>query len=183
MAAQLATGGCGFLSSWTAARLCGLRRMPDTPVQLTTSTARRTRTPAWIDTRRSRWFDADRDRRRLDNGLLVATPLRMLFGLAADFNHFRFERAAEDAWHLGLVTPAGAADYLERHRCRGKDGVSTMERWLERALGQSLPAQSGLEHDVLRAIDEAGLPIPVRQHPIRLRIGETVHIDIAWPEI
>ena len=183
MAAQLTTSGSGFLSSWTAARLSGLRRMPETPVQITTPTARRARVPEWVDVRRSKWFDADRDRQRLDNGLLVATPLRMLFGLAADFNQYRFERAAEDAWHLGLVTPAGAAGYLERHRCRGKDGVATMERWLERALPQKRPAQSGLEHDVLHAIDEASLPIPVRQHPVGLRTGETVHIDIAWPSI
>ncbi len=183
MAAQLSTNETGFLSAWTAARLSGLRRMPDTPIHLTTATSSRVSAPGWVDVRRSRWFDAARDCRRLDNGLVVATPLRMLFGLAADFNQFRFERAAEDAWHLGLVTPEAAADYLERHRCRGKDGTSTMERWLERALTQGRPAQSGLEHDVLRAIEEAGLPTPVRQHPLRLRTGTTIHLDIAWPNI
>ena len=79
----------------------------------------------------------------------------MLFGLAADFNQLPVRtRGRPMRGIVGLVAPAGAADYLERHRCRGKDGVSTIERWLERALGQSLPAQSGLEHDVLRAIDE-----------------------------
>ena len=183
MAAQLSTSETGFLSAWTAARVYGLRRMPDVPIHLTTSTARRARTPSWMTTRRSEWFDGGRDRDRHPNGLLLATPLRMLFGLAAEFNQFRFERAAEDAWHLGLVSPTAAADYLERHRCRGKNGVSTLERWLERALAQARPAQSGLEHDVLRAIDEAGLPAPVRQHPLSLRNGDIVHIDIAWPSI
>ena len=72
-----------------------------------------------------------------DSALLVATPMRMLFGLADAFNQFRFERAAEDAWHRGLITPSEAAEYLERHRCRGKDGVSTIERWLERTEAHS----------------------------------------------
>jgi hypothetical protein len=107
----------------------------------------------------------------------------MLFGLAADFGQFRFERAAEDAWHLGLVTPAAAADYLERHRCRGKDGVATMDAWLERVLGRSRPAQSDLELDLLDALGHVGLPEPVRQHPLRLPTGDTIHLDIAWPAL
>ena len=59
----------------------------------------------------------------------------------AAFNQFRFERAAEDAWHLGLIEPAAAADYLERHRCRGKDGVSTMERLAGRDARGSAPTR------------------------------------------
>jgi hypothetical protein len=28
-----------------------------------------------------------------------------------------------------------------------------------------------------------GLPEPVRQHPLVLRSGEKIHIDVAWPDI
>ena len=107
----------------------------------------------------------------------------MLFGLAAAFNQFRFERAAEDAWHLGLISPAAAEVYLEAHRCRGKDGVSTMERWLERCAARARPSQSDLERDLLDALDRLGLPPAVRQHPLTLSSSEIIHFDIAWPEI
>jgi hypothetical protein len=115
--------------------------------------------------------------------LAVAAPLRMLFSLAASFNQYRFERAAEDAWHLGLVSPRTAAGYLELHRCRGKDGVRRMEIWLERALPRERPSQSGLEMDLLDAVHQVGLPTPVRQYPLALIDGEVIHIDIAWPLI
>ena len=48
------------------------------------------------------------------NGIRVASPLRMLFGLASQFNDHRFARAAEDAWLKRLVTPDDARTYLER---------------------------------------------------------------------
>jgi very-short-patch-repair endonuclease len=182
-AAQLTTDEVGFLSSWTSARLRGLRRMPENRVHFTVPPGVRLTTPRWMDVHRSEWFDADRDSERSSSGLIVATPLRMLFGLAADFNQFRFERAAEDAWHLGLITPDAAAQYLEAHRCRGKDGVSTMERWLDRTSGRRRPAQSELERDLLQAIERTGLPSPVRQHPLVLPDGALIHVDIAWPEI
>jgi hypothetical protein len=132
---------------------------------------------------RSDWFDGPADSVIADDAIAVATPLRMLWGLAASFNQFRFERAAEDAWHLGLITPTDAAAYLQARRCRGKDGVTTMERWLERALLQPSPAQSYLERDLIAALDDVGLPEPVRQHPLRLATGDTVHLDIAWPAL
>ncbi len=119
----------------------------------------------------------------LPDGLMVVHPVRMLFGLAAAFNQYRFERAAEDAWHLGLVTPELADDYLERHRCRGKDGVSTFEAWLERARTQRRPSQSELERTLLEALDRIGLPTPERQHPLALSSGDTIHLDIAWPDV
>jgi hypothetical protein len=172
----------GFLSSWTAARLYGLRAMPHSPIHVTIDEDSRARLPEWAEVHTSSWC-AEADRVHRNDGAVVASPLRMLFGLAAVFNQFRFERAAEDAWHLGLVEPAAAAVYLEEHRCRGKDGVVQMERWLERTLARSRPAQSGLELDLLRAIDEVGLPTPERQFPLELIDGETIHLDIAWPRV
>ena len=185
MAAQLNALGAGYLSSWTAARLYGLRKMPDRPIHLTVAEHDRLVTPDWIRIAHSSWFDLDDDAARFgDDRLVVATPMRMLFGLAASFNQFRFERAAEDAWHRRLITPTEAAAYLEAHRCRGKDGVSTMERWLERALDEVRPAQSGLEQSLLRAIDVLGsMPRPERQYPLQLLSGEIVHLDIAWPTV
>ncbi len=117
------------------------------------------------------------------SGCRVAHPLHTLRTLAAQFNFHRFERAAEDAWHLGLVTPIQAFEYLELVRRPGLAGVATYERWLDKALPRRRPSHSGLELDALNAIRMAGLPEPVRQHPLLLLSGELIHLDIAWPDV
>jgi very-short-patch-repair endonuclease len=182
MAVQHATAPSGYLNGWTAARLVGLRKMPDSPIHVTVPTGINRSLAPWVDCHRSRWYTDD-DRIVRSDGLIVATPMRMLFALAAAFNQYRFERAAEDAWHLGLITPAQAADYLEAHRCRGKDGVATMERWLERALERTRPTQSDLERILIEALERRALPQPQRQYPIELASGATIHVDIAWPDV
>lgn len=183
MALHLRFGDRGFVSGWSAARRMRLRKMPASRIHYTVPGSRRRAGPEWAEMHRSDWYDGTADRTLSDDGLHVATPLRMLWGLAACFNQFRFERAAEDAWHLGLITPDGAAAYLEAHRCRGKDGVATMERWLDHALTQRRPAQSGLEQAVIEALVEVGLPAPVPQHPLILASGDLIHLDIAWPAL
>ena len=57
------------------------------------------------------WIDEERDIEMRTDGIRVATPLRMLFGLARRFSQHRFERAAEDVWHKGLVSPDQAGEY------------------------------------------------------------------------
>jgi very-short-patch-repair endonuclease len=181
-AALLHAQPVGFLSGWTAARLFGLRSMPSTPLHFTVPTTYRRHPPDWVDLHVSRWYD-EADHLNGPHGLTIACPMRMLWGLAAALNQYRFERAAEDAWHLGLITPPEAAEYLESHRCRGKDGVECLELWLQRSLTQDRPAQSNLERRLLEAFDDIGLPTPRRQYPLVLRNGETIHLDIAWPDI
>jgi very-short-patch-repair endonuclease len=117
------------------------------------------------------------------DGIRVATPLRTLFGLARRFNQHRFERAAEDAWHRGLVSPDDAADYLAAVRRSGKEGVRRMEHWLERTSHRVRPSQSRLESRFVQLIEQVGLPTPVRQLPLTLDSGETIHLDIAWPDV
>ena len=180
-AVQLHTRGIGFLSGWSAARLIGLRKMPRDPIHYTVPPSHRRTPPAWVELHVTSWYDPIDDRSAGPHDLTIASPMRMLWGLAAAFNQHRFERAAEDAWHLKLITPSAAADYLERHRCRGKDGVRRIESWLERATSQSAPSQSELERDLLDALARAGLPTPRRQHPLTLASGGVIHLDIAWP--
>lgn len=181
MALQLHAGARSFLSGVTAGALHGLRQMPRSFVEITVPEPGTMVMPGWGRQARTSWIDVERDITVRPDGLRVATPLRMLFRLATTFNDHRFERAAEDAWHLDLVTPDDAADYLATIRKRGRAGVKRFERWLEKTAARTRPSQSGLELDVLDAVRRAGLPEPDRQHPLTLRTGEVIHIDLAWP--
>ena len=183
MIVQLQADSAGFIGSTTAARLLGLRAMPEAPVNYTAPRSFRRSLPPWADLHITRWYDSSDDRQTLDDGLVVATPMRMLWGLAATFNQHRFDRAAEDAWNLGLIDPPTAIDYLERHRCRGKDGVLRLETWLEGATGRSRATQSNLERRLIEALEAIGLPPPARQYPLTLPNGELIHLDIAWLEV
>ena len=181
MALHLHLDGCGFISSTTAAKIYGLRSMPESPIRATVPETTRRRCPLWAEVSHSSWFD-ELDRCRLDDGLIVATPMRMLFGLAATLPPYRFARAAEDAWNLDLITPEQAGEYLEAHRCRGKDGVAVLEQWVETVGHQDRPAQSGLEQLLIECLVRVGLPNPVRQHPLMVA-GTLIHLDIAWPDV
>jgi very-short-patch-repair endonuclease len=183
MTLQLQADSAGFVGGTTAARILGLRAMPSTPVNYTAPRSLRRSVPPWADLHLTRWYDEVADRQQLPDGLVVATPMRMLWALAAAFNQYRFERAAEDAWNLGLIDPPGVADYLEEHRCRGKDGVARLETWLDRTLGRSRATQSNLERRLIEALQEVGLPTPELQYPLTMESGEVVHLDIAWPDV
>ncbi|MEM9515734.1 MAG: hypothetical protein AAGA42_12840 [Actinomycetota bacterium] len=172
----------GLLIGPTAARLHGLRAMPDEPIHVMIPSGRNITSPPWLRVHRSSWFDYRRDAVEVD-GITTASPMRTLYSLAALFNQHRFERAAEDAWHRGLVTPDGAREFLEQHRCRGKDGVARLERWLERVDTRTRPTQSNLERRLIDGLTALALPEPHRQYPLRLISGDVVHLDIAWPQV
>lgn len=182
-AVSLHLGARGFLAGATAGRLHGLREMPHARIEAVVPARDRPRLPVWVDVRRSSWFDARRDRRFLDGGATVAEPHRMLYDLAARLDDRKFQRAAEDCWHLKLLTPKSSAAYLGRHRRMGKDGTLRMQRWLDHALKVNRPAESGLELDLLEALRAVKLPEPVRQHTLRLPNGSRIRVDFAWPDL
>ncbi len=180
--AQLAAGGEAFVSGPSAGVLHGLRGMPTSRIEVSIKQTRRVDLPAWCRVFRTSWINEERDVIVRVDGLRVASPLRMMFGLAAQFNQHRFERAAEDVWHKNLVTPAEAADYLADIRRSGRTGVTRFEKWLEKTSVRTRPSQSGLELDFVDMIDRVGLPTPKRQHPLLLATGELIHLDLAWPD-
>ena len=183
MVAVLAAGDEAFVSGPSAGVLHGLREMPKRYIEVTINGRRRATLPPGDRLVRTSWIDEERDVITRPDGMRIASPLRMLFGLASQFNQHRFERAAEDVWHRNLVSREQAADYLAAIRRSGRTGVIRMETWLERAEARPRPAQSGLELDFVAMIERAGLPTPVRQHPIVLLSGELIHLDLAWPNI
>jgi hypothetical protein len=181
MAAQLHFGPSGFLDGTTAGAVHGLRAMPRSVIQATV-VGRITRlTPNWARASSiAAILDGDVE---LVGSFRLARPHRTLLSLASQFNLHRFARAAEDAWHRNLVSPEEMADYLEEVRRPGLKGVALIDRWLATALPRSRPSQSGLELDAIEAMRRVGLPEPERQYPVRLRSGDVVHLDFAWPAV
>lgn len=181
MAAQLHFGARAFLDGTTAGAIHGLRSMPRSLIMVTTAGRLHRIAPPWIRASTTTVvIDGDIV---WHNGFRVAHPRRALLTLAGQFNAHRYERAAEDAWHRGLVTPEEISDYLDHVRRPGLAGVAIVDRWLAAALPRRRPSQSGLEVDALVAIRGAGLPEPERQYPIRLPSGELIHFDLAWPDV
>jgi hypothetical protein len=180
MAVQLHTAPDGVLSSASAAHLYGLRGMPTGSVYVTVTRRTRTALPGWVRKTCTSWLE-DIDVTTVD-GFRLLRPVRMLLTLAELFNDFRFERAAEDAWHLELVRPADAAEFLARYRRRGRRGIARFDRWLDKTSERRRPSQSGFELEVLGAIRQVGLPEPSRQYPLTLANGELIHLDLAWPD-
>lgn len=182
LAAQLAAGREAFVSGPSAGVVHGLRNMPRRRIEISIHERRRATLPPWGRLLRTSWIDEQRDVAERNDGLRVATPLRTLFGLAGQFNQYRFERAAEDVWHRKLASPADAADYLAMIRRSGRTGVRRFNLWLEHVATWERPGQSGLELDFVELISRVGLPTPQRQHPIVLANGATIHLDLAWPD-
>jgi hypothetical protein len=182
MAVQLHTAPDGVLSSTTAGRLFGLRGMPKEPVRVLVSRRMRTSLPNWVRKVGTSWLDQDLDVTNL-RGFRLLRPVRTLLTLAETFNDLRFERAAEDAWHLDLVSPAEAWAFLAQYRRSGRAGIARFERWLDKTVERARPSQSGLEMSILGAIRRSGLPEPLRQFPLTLGSGELIHLDLAWPAV
>jgi hypothetical protein len=147
LAAQLALAHEAFVSGMSAGVLHGLRSMPRRPIEITVKEVRRLRPPSWCRVVRTSWIDEARDVAVRPDGIRFASPLRMLFGLAATFNQHRFERAAEDVWHKNLVTPAAASDYLAEIRRSGRAGVTRFETWLSKTAARERPSHTDLELD------------------------------------
>lgn len=183
MAMLLHAGPHSFLSGPSAGRVLGLRGMPAYPIQVTMAEERQLQAPSWGRYLCSSWIDPELDIVVRPDGLRVAQPLRMLFGLAGRHSRRFLERAAEDAWHLGLVRPDDAAEYLAAIRRSGRSGVKKFEEWLQHVERSRRPSQSGFELDVLEVVRDVGLPEPVRQHELTLLTGESIHVDLAWPAV
>ena len=98
---------------------------------------------AAMDERRS--DEARRHERAVHPSALRCRPsaARCFSCWPAQFNFHRFERAAEDAWHLGLCRPSQAAEYLAaRPTARRGRSRHSSSRWLRTALPRTAPVRA-----------------------------------------
>ena len=115
------------------------------------------------------------------DGIRVTSPPRTVFDLASMLDDERFESVVEQVLHDGLATIPTLFGVGSRLRQQGRDGSARFGRVLHSRPAWLKPVGSDLELVLERAIVAAGLPRPVRQHPIRLHTGELIHPDFYWP--
>jgi len=117
-----------------------------------------------------------------EDGIRIASPPRAWFDCARDLDDERFERLTE--WVLDNHTTLPTLWRLTRRMTsRGRPGLARVHRVMSLRSDWQRPAGSGLEVEVLRSLERAGVGPLVRQHPIRLQNGVTIHPDGAVPEI
>jgi len=126
---------------------------------------------------RSRRFDERDITRRA--GIPVTIIERTLVDVARYLEPRETEKALESALRRNLTTPAAVWRYVEDRG--GRIPGTRRLRAILLSRGAKPPAGSGGEVELLRALRAAGVPDPVRQHPLKLENGRIAILDVAWP--
>ncbi|WP_371748972.1 type IV toxin-antitoxin system AbiEi family antitoxin domain-containing protein [Aquihabitans sp. G128] len=177
LAACLSAGPDVVASHRSAARLWGLVSA-DGRMELTVAGERRVRVPR---TRVHQSILLPALDRTTCDGVPTTTVARTLADVASH----------QDAQTVGLwidgAIRSGRLDLLDLRSCLarlsgpGRRDLRPLRSALERRLPGWDPGDSELEARALRALDDAGLPAPVQQHPVRRPDGEPALIDLAYP--
>lgn len=164
-----------------AARLWRFRHVwqPETPIVLVAHDCSPLHRGVLI--RRTNALSPDEIAERSD-GIRLASPPRAWFDCARDLSDEKFEMLTE--WvldeHASMPTLWRT---LRRLSQRGRPGLARVRRVVSQRSAWQKPAGSGLELKVLKALQQAGLPELVRQHPIKLPDKTVIHPDGALPGI
>ena len=115
------------------------------------------------------------------DGIRVTSPPRTVFDLASVLGDERLESIIEQVLHDGQATMPTLMATAARLRQRGRNGSARFGRVLGSRPAWLKPVDSDLELQVERAIIEAGLPRPLRQHVVRVPNGALFRLDFYWP--
>lgn len=164
-----------------AARLWEFRHVwvTDTPIGLVAHD--RTPIRKGVTLRRTNRLDDSDVVCRID-GIRIASPPRAWFDCARDVDDARYERLTE--WVLDQHTTMPTLWRLTtRMSTRGRPGLARVQRVMSRRADWQRPAGSGLELRVLQALEARGVGPLVRQYPLLLPNGVTIHPDGADPAV
>ena len=174
-AALLEASGRSAVSHSTAAAHWGLDGFTSAPFHITRlrdGTFEPTSLSTVHTTRRlpdSHLVDAD--------GLLVTTPARTLFYLAAHVGFDRLERLIDACLHRRLTTPVLLHRTLHELSGKGQRGIAAMRTILAARPPGYVPAESGLETRVAQLLSESFLTEFRRQVEIRDARGFVARVD------
>ncbi|MGI8937465.1 MAG: type IV toxin-antitoxin system AbiEi family antitoxin [Iamia sp.] len=114
----------------------------------------------------------------------VTSVARTLLGLAAMVPHELRRDQLLDLVSTSIERGAASLPWLwwmlDRRRCRGRDGVVTLETALV-ARSDLGPTESWLEREVLSILDEAGIDRPVLQQVIPRHGSSNARVDFLYP--
>lgn len=125
------------------------------------------------------------------DGIPCTPPLRLAVDAGAVLGRTAYTTVLRELRRRHRVTWNQLAAILRLHSRRGRNGCGPLREQLERYYGMEGIPESTLEQDALDLMIEAGLPMPVAQHPvdvgaIRFRIDfayvpERIAIEIDGP--
>jgi len=177
-----AAGKDVVVSHVSAGRRWGLRRLgPDLRLHVLIAGPRHRRLPDTVIHRSHRLDPVDVVEQ--PDGIRVTSPPRTVFDLASVLADTQLESIIEQVLHDGLATMPTLLATGRRLRQRGRDGSARFGRVIESRPAWLKPVDSDLELRVERAIVDAGLPRPLRQHPVQLPSGENIRLDFYWSDV
>jgi very-short-patch-repair endonuclease len=109
------------------------------------------------------------------------SPARTVIDLAAILDPETLGECVDIGVRRRLFTVA----YLRRRLSaigRGRDGVRRWPSSCGKRSDRRRPMESTFERRLFAPLREAGLSLPVPQHPVQLPSGHTRYIDLAYPE-
>jgi hypothetical protein len=170
----------GAISHRAAAALEGLDGIAGEPLELTVGRICRGEVPGFV-VHHSRVL-GPHDLRTVD-GIPTTTVARTLCDLGAVVSDDVVEQALDDALRRGY-SQRWIEETLARVDRPGKSGTASLRRVLSRPDRIGRTPDSRFERLIERVVVSAGLPRPVRQHPVHDAEGRLIgRIDIAWPDI
>lgn len=117
------------------------------------------------------------------DGIRVVSPPRLLFDLAANLSDLDLESVVEQVLDREWCTMPTIYAVGRRLYHPARPGSARFERVIGSRHAWLKPADSHLEVRLFDALRRARLAGLVRQHPIPLPAGWTIHADIAVPEL
>jgi very-short-patch-repair endonuclease len=181
MVLACAVGPDVVVSHVSAGRLWGLRRLGrDQRLHVVIQGRSHRRIPGAVIHRCHRIGPVDVVER--PDGIRLTSPPRTCFDLAAILSDDRLESVIEQVVHDGMATLPTLFSTGHRLRERGRGGSARYQRVLGSRPAWLKPVDSDLELQLERALLAAGLPRPLRQHPLTLATGEVIHPDFYWPD-
>lgn len=113
------------------------------------------------------------------NGIPVTTPERTICDLGLIFPQHEVARILRHAISQGLVLPRDLWMIRQRTSKQGRNGTGVLERILDALPDDFDRVESGLELHFLELCEQAGLPAPAVQLPLRVG-GKNYRLDFAW---
>ena len=115
---------------------------------------------------------------RTREGIPVTSVEQTIAQLGAVCPPWKVAQGLDDALRQGLTSLDRLVEHLARYSRKGRRGIGVMRSLLRERVDEGY-MESLFEKALFRAINQANLPAPVKQHPVPIN-GRTFRIDFAY---